>query len=277
MSRTVAVALPVPRLGLLTYAVPDGVALAPGVRVSVPLGRRTATGFVVALDPPLDGGIDAAGLKPILRVIDETTLVPPPSIALARWVAEVYAAGPGRDAGAHPAAGRARTRPRLQDHPHRGADRVGTSAADARRASGPRSAALPARGGRAPIPALAADGVSAAVVATLAKKGLVTITTATVDRDPLASPRALAAPAGAQPLSVVLTAEQQAALATLEPLAASGASTRGRPARRHRQRQDGVYLRLADAVRETRPARADAGAGDCPDPGVGRAASRALR
>ena len=54
MSRTVAVALPVPRLGLLTYAVPDGVALTPGVRVSVPLGKRTATGFVVALDPPLD-------------------------------------------------------------------------------------------------------------------------------------------------------------------------------------------------------------------------------
>ena len=46
MIRTVAVALPVPRLGLLTYAVPianrDGVPIsvpiAPGVRVSVPLG-----------------------------------------------------------------------------------------------------------------------------------------------------------------------------------------------------------------------------------------------
>ena len=50
---------------------------------------------MVALDPPLDGGVDAANLKPILRVIDETPLVPPPSIALARWVAEYYAAGPG--------------------------------------------------------------------------------------------------------------------------------------------------------------------------------------
>ena len=95
MSRTVAVALPVPRLGLLTYVVPDGVTLAPGVRVSVPLGKRTATGFVVALDAPLDAGVEAANLKPILRVIDETPLVPPPSIALARWVAEYYAAGPG--------------------------------------------------------------------------------------------------------------------------------------------------------------------------------------
>ena len=95
MSRTVAVALPVPRLGLLTYAVPEGVALEPGMRVSVPLGKRTATGFVVALDPPLDAGIDAAALKPIIRAIDDTPLVPPPSIALARWAAEYYAAGPG--------------------------------------------------------------------------------------------------------------------------------------------------------------------------------------
>ena len=59
-------ALPVPRLGLLTYTVPDGATLTPGVRVSVPLGRRTATGFVVALNPPLDAAIDAANLKPIL-------------------------------------------------------------------------------------------------------------------------------------------------------------------------------------------------------------------
>ena len=95
MSRTVGVALPVPRLGLLTYAVPDGVTIAPGARVSVPLGRRTVTGFVVALDPPLDTAMAASALKPILRVVDETPMVPPASIALARWAAEYYAAGPG--------------------------------------------------------------------------------------------------------------------------------------------------------------------------------------
>src|SRR6187551_500068 len=210
MSRTVAVALPVPRLGLLTYAVPEGVALVPGVRVSVPLGRRTATGFVVALDPPLDAGVDAGAIKPILRVIDETPLVPPPSIELARWVAEYYAAGPGETL--------ALTLPpvaRGRDHAFK-TTRVAEITAAGRAATAdvtPRQraalAALAARGGSAPIPALAAEGVSAAILATLAKKGLVSIVTATVDRDPLASPRALAAPAGAQPLAVALTAEQQ--------------------------------------------------------------------
>jgi len=251
MSRTVAVALPVPRLGLLTYAVPEGVSLVPGVRVSVPLGRRTATGFVVALDPPLDGGIDAAGLKPILRVIDDTPLVPPPSIALARWVAEYYAAGPGETL--------ALTLPpvaRGRDHAFKTtrvaeitpAGRAGADATPRQRAA---LAVLEARGGRAPIPALAADGVSAAIVAALAKKGLVTIATATVDRDPLASPRALSAPAGSQPLAVALTAEQQAALARLDALAGE---RRFAVAVLHGVTGSGktqVYLRLADAVRKT--------------------------
>ena len=251
MSRTIAVALPVPRLGLLTYIVPDGVTLVPGVRVSVPLGRRTATGFVVALDPPLDG-IDAANLKPILRVIDETPLVPPPSIELARWVAEYYAAGPGETL--------ALTLPpvaRGRDHAFK-TTRLAEITAAGRAASAdvtPRQrAALPAleaRGGSAPIPALAAGGVSAAILATLAKKGLVSIVTATVDRDPLASPRALAAPAGAQPLAVALTAEQQAALARLDALAGE---RRFAVAVLHGVTGSGktqVYLRLADAVRKT--------------------------
>ena len=164
MSRTVAVALPVPRLGLLTYAVPDGVTLAPGVRVSVPLGRRTATGFVVALDPVLEPGVDPAILKPILRVIDETPLVPPPSIALARWVAEYYAAGPGETL--------ALTLPpvaRGRDHAFK-TERVAELTEAGRAASAtvtPRQraalAALAARGGRASIPALGADGVPAAI------------------------------------------------------------------------------------------------------------------
>jgi len=251
MSRTVAVALPVPRLGLLTYTVPEGVALAPGVRVGVPLGRRTATGFVVALDPPLDAGVDAASLKPILRVIDDTPLVPPPSIALARWVAEYYAAGPGEAL--------ALTLPpvaRGRDHAFK-TTRIaeltpaGRAAADVTPRQRAAIAALDARGGRAPVPALAADGVSAAVVATLAKKGLVTIATATVDRDPLASPRALAAPAGTQPLAVALTAEQQAALARLDALAGE---RRFAVAVLHGVTGSGktqVYLRLADAVRKT--------------------------
>ena len=176
--------------------------------------------------------------------------MPPPSIALARWVAEYYAAGPGETL--------ALTLPpvaRGRDHAFK-TTRIAelTPAGRAAAAATPRQqaalAALAARGGRAPIPALAADGVSAAVVATLAKKGLVTIATATVDRDPLASPRALAAPAGAQPLAVTLTAEQQAALARLDALAGE---RRFAVAVLHGVTGSGktqVYLRLADAVRK---------------------------
>jgi hypothetical protein len=47
-------------------------------------GRRTATGFVVALIGPTR---HRRGEPEASRVIDETPLVPPPSIALARWVA----------------------------------------------------------------------------------------------------------------------------------------------------------------------------------------------
>jgi len=250
MSRTVAVALPVPRLGLLTYAVPEGLTLAPGVRVSVPLGRRTATGFVVALDAPLDAGIDATALKPILRVIDETPLVPPPSIALARWVAEYYAAGPGETlALTLPPAARGR------DHAFKTtrvaeltpAGRASPAALTPRQRAA--IVALEQRGGRAALPALAVDGVTAAVLGALATKGLVSITTETVDRDPLASPRALAAPAGSQPLAVTLTAEQQAALTRLDELASA---RRFAVAVLHGVTGSGktqVYLRLADAVR----------------------------
>jgi primosomal protein N' (replication factor Y) len=255
MSRTVAVALPVPRLGLLTYAVPEGVTLEPGVRVSVPLGKRTATGFVVALDPPLDAGIDAAALKPILRVIDDTPLVPPPSIALARWAAEYYAAGPGETlALTLPPAARGR------DHAFKTVRMAELTPAGRAALAGaarvtPRQraalAALEAGGGRASMPVLGADGVSAAVVGALATKGLVSIAADTVDRDPLASPRALAAPAGAQPLAVTLTDDQQGVLARLDALAGE---RRFAVAVLHGVTGSGktqVYLRLADAVRRS--------------------------
>jgi primosomal protein N' (replication factor Y) len=249
MSRTVGVALPVPRLGLLTYAVPDGATIAPGARVSVPLGRRTATGFVVALDPPLDPAIAASSLKPILRVVDETPMVPASSIALARWAAEYYAAGPGETL--------ALTLPpvaRGRDHAFKTArvaaltDTGRDAAATAKATPKQRAAleALAARGGSAPMAALTAQGVSAAVVSALAAKGWVTLSAATVERDPLAN---AGAAAGASPLTVALTDEQQAALDRFLALAGEA---RFQVAVLHGVTGSGktqVYLRLADAVR----------------------------
>jgi primosomal protein N' (replication factor Y) (superfamily II helicase) len=252
MTRTVAVALPVPRLGLLTYTVPDGMTLAPGVRVSVPLGRRTATGFVVALDPALDAGIDPAALKPILRVVDETPMVPAPSIALARWAAEYYAAGPGETL--------ALTLPpvaRGRDHAFK-TERVATLTATGRdpaatvKATAKQRAALEvlaARGGAAAVPALAAQGVSAAIVSALAAKGWVSLSAATVNRDPLAA--AHGAQPAASPLAIALTEEQEAALTRLSALAGED---RFQVAVLHGVTGSGktqVYLRLADAIRRT--------------------------
>jgi primosomal protein N' (replication factor Y) (superfamily II helicase) len=90
----ISVAVPVPGLDLLTYtAGADGRAPVVGARVVVPLGARIVTGIVVGLDT--ESGIDPSTLKPIRQLLDETPFVPADVIALARWTAEYYAAGPG--------------------------------------------------------------------------------------------------------------------------------------------------------------------------------------
>ncbi len=43
--------MPVPRLGVLTYRVPVGRDVVPGMRVRVPLGARVVTGWVVDVPP----------------------------------------------------------------------------------------------------------------------------------------------------------------------------------------------------------------------------------
>ena len=92
--RLIAVAVPVPALDALTYAVPDGMPLpAVGARVLVPLGSRTLTGIVTAdtVDPPEDPD----GVKPIMDLLVSTPFLAPDVVRLALWVADYYAAGPG--------------------------------------------------------------------------------------------------------------------------------------------------------------------------------------
>jgi primosomal protein N' (replication factor Y) len=65
-----------------------------GGRVAVPLGSRTVVGIVVELvDDAGDAG--EAALKPIAEAIDAEPFLPPDVVALARWTAEYYAAGQG--------------------------------------------------------------------------------------------------------------------------------------------------------------------------------------
>ncbi|HZM91923.1 MAG TPA: primosomal protein N' [Vicinamibacterales bacterium] len=90
--RRVSVAVPVPFLDLLTYNVPDGLALPPiGGRVRVPVATRVLTGCVV--EYPSDS--DLGELKAVIEVVDHDPLLPAEIVTLCRWVADYYLAGVG--------------------------------------------------------------------------------------------------------------------------------------------------------------------------------------
>jgi len=91
--RCVSVGVPVPGLGRLTYRVPDHLPWpVRGARVSVPLGSRVVTGCVIEAPvlPPESGM-----LKDVVEVLDQDAFLPESVVALALWVADYYAAGPG--------------------------------------------------------------------------------------------------------------------------------------------------------------------------------------
>ena len=92
----VSVAVPVPSLGPLTYAVPAGLARpCLGARVLVPLGKRVITGCVVgSADPGRPDG-SPTSIKPLIDILDPEPFLPEEVVRLAAWVAEYYACGTG--------------------------------------------------------------------------------------------------------------------------------------------------------------------------------------
>jgi primosomal protein N' (replication factor Y) len=92
--RLVSVAVPVPFLDALTYNVPDGYLQLPaiGARVRVPVGKRMVVGCVVGHDAAL-----GAETKPrdVAAVLDEEPYLPPAIVELCQWVADYYMAGYG--------------------------------------------------------------------------------------------------------------------------------------------------------------------------------------
>jgi primosomal protein N' (replication factor Y) len=91
--RLVAVAVPVPGLGLLTYRVPAGFPAPPkGARVRVPLGSRAVAGCVVDADAASPEG---ASLRDVTAVLDTEPFLPPAVVDLALWVGDYSASGPG--------------------------------------------------------------------------------------------------------------------------------------------------------------------------------------
>ncbi len=72
-----------------TYAVPAGMALQAGMRVSAPLGRRQVCGVVVAVHPDseLPPDLPQSRLRPITHALDEYAAILPPLLALAEEIA----------------------------------------------------------------------------------------------------------------------------------------------------------------------------------------------
>jgi primosomal protein N' (replication factor Y) len=91
MPRIAQVLLPLPLPEAFDYAEPEGMALAVGDLVGVPLGQRRVGGVVVALR---DGAGHNRPLKPVLAKLDEPPL-PPGVLAFIAWAARYSVDAPG--------------------------------------------------------------------------------------------------------------------------------------------------------------------------------------
>ena len=91
MSRIASVLLPMPLPEAFDYAEPEGLGLALGDHVTVPLGPRVIRGVVTALR---DGAGHNRPLKPVLERIDDPPL-PPGVLAFVEWAARYSVDIPG--------------------------------------------------------------------------------------------------------------------------------------------------------------------------------------
>ena len=255
----ISVAVPVPFLDLLTYNVPDSVAVPPiGARVRVPVGTRTLTGCVVRHDALVEDGTD---VKDIAEAVDREPLLPPSIVELCRWVADYYVAGIGDAlAVAMPPGTRGKasafrkrrtaTLSVMGSDPGDGATQ-GVESTRHRGLTPKQSAAveiLSAAPDGLPTSDLRERGVTPAVLAGLAKRGLVVLRDERDERDPFerAALMDVAPDAGRE-----LTEEQQRAA---EELFALADAAEFRVALLHGVTGSGkteIYLRLADRVRRS--------------------------
>jgi primosomal protein N' (replication factor Y) (superfamily II helicase) len=265
----VHVAVPVPNLDLLTYAVPDGSPMpCVGARVIVPLGSRVVTGIVVEVNVARDDagsttpveGRHSNHVKTIRHILDSGAFVPPDVVGLAQWTAEYYAAGVGD---AIPAllppmarGGRADAHKtiRVAAITAAGIEAIQSDLTPAQRellevlAGSPTGIATPA---------LAARGIAGNAISRLAKRGYISIRFEKTDRNPFANRQKgqtwvrPGSDPGLTPTDRPLTAEQADALTRLRHLL----DTRSfHVALLHGVTGSGkteIYIRLATAARES--------------------------
>ncbi|HET9703179.1 MAG TPA: primosomal protein N', partial [Vicinamibacterales bacterium] len=245
--RLVSVAVPVPALGLLTYAVPGTEPMpAAGARVVVPVGARTLTGVVVGEASAAD---TAYQIKPIQRVLDAESFVPVDVVRLTEWVADYYLAGPGATlAAALPPRGLTARVDHFKTVRVAALTPAGLQPPDDIRLGAKQREALAILAGSpdgVPLPQLSERGIAAATLTRLKALGLVSIREERLDRDPFPHAVATLPPAAQRSL----TDEQQRALDHLVPLAEAGTF---HVSLLHGVTGSGkteVYLRLAEAVR----------------------------
>jgi len=242
--RLVSVAVPVPALDSLTYSLPDGMPLPTvGARVLAPLGNRVLTGCVLEnispelrttnSDPrapsPESRAPSLDKIKPLIELLDHEAFLPPDVVALATWVAEYYACGIGEAlATAMPplatsSGAETNGKPRAfktERVAHRSAQAHDSQAPPSRLGERQRDALALLQGSPDGVATseLAARGIGTDTLARLARMGLVSFTRRQVERDPFAT--STAAPPSEQP-AIVLTTEQQDALAKLRDLASA--------------------------------------------------------
>lgn len=95
----VEAALPLPLRQTFTYSIPAGFAdeIEIGARILVPFGKRTITGYAVALHQELDPGSDLelSAIKSVYQLVDSSPLLTAEIVELTKWAAGYYAASWG--------------------------------------------------------------------------------------------------------------------------------------------------------------------------------------
>jgi primosomal protein N' (replication factor Y) len=247
----VSVAVPVPFLDLLTYRVPEPLALpAIGARVRVPIGSRIVTGCVV--EHALNGDAPVEGIRDIGEVLDADAFLPPSVVELCRWVSEYYLAGIGDAIAAAMPPGARRKASSFKTRRVAALTAHGMAVAKdgGEGLSSKQAVALETLGGAtAPMPLaeLRDRGITADVIGRLAARGLVAMSAEAEERDPFER----AALTTATPdIARQLTPEQSEAFTRLSALTDSGEF---RVALLHGVTGSGkteIYARLADRTRQ---------------------------
>ena len=95
----VEAALPLPLRQTFTYRLPPGFRddVKTGARLLLPFGKRSLTGYAVALHDELapETGVEESAVKNVLQLLDETPLITDEILHLTKWTADYYAASWG--------------------------------------------------------------------------------------------------------------------------------------------------------------------------------------